>query len=233
MNEEFYIKHVNNQINNTDFKAEQSEFSTRSKVIEEVQEQYKLYIDHYLQKDQKEWVDAPLFDLIDANWDQEKVITYIDYELKDNAHDLSKDDINQLKDLKTVLEKQDYKEHIYVFPNSVNFWILSGITRNKNWEENKIIMHNIKKLRKNRYKLLLQREWSKNIEKYEIHYDWSDYVSIYNQFWMRLWREKIDRDKTILINWNKYRKEQYQTQWKLKFNPSNNEETELDLVFVA
>jgi len=233
MNEEFYTKQINNQVNNTEFKAEQSEFSTRTKVIEEVQDEYKLYIDHYLQKNQKEWIDAPLFDLIDANWDQDKVITYIDYELKDNAHDLSKDDINQLKDLKTVLKKQDYKEHIYVFPNSVNFWILSGIIKDKNWEEHKIIMHNIKKLRKNRYKLLLQREWSKNIEKYEIHYDWSDYVSIYNQFWMRLWREKIDKDKTTLINWNKYRKEQYQTLWKLKFKPSNNEETELDLVFIA
>jgi hypothetical protein len=94
-------------------------------------------------------------------------------------------------------------------------------------------MHNIKKIRKNRYKLLLQREWKKNIEKYEIHYDWSDYVSIYNQFWIRIWREKIEKDRTILINWNKYRKEQYQTLWKLKFKPSNNEVTELDLIFIA
>jgi hypothetical protein len=94
-------------------------------------------------------------------------------------------------------------------------------------------MHTIQKIRENRYKLLLKKEWSNRIEKYQINYDWTDYVSIYNQFWIRIWREKIEKDRTILINWNKYRKEQYQTLWKLKFKPSNNEVTELDLVFIA
>jgi hypothetical protein len=34
---------------------------------------------------------------------------------------MSKDDLLQLKDLKKVLEKQDYKEKIHMFPHNVNF----------------------------------------------------------------------------------------------------------------
>ena len=232
MQEEFYTEQVGHQANNIDFKSEQKEFTTRSDTIERVQDEYKLYIDHYLQKDQKEWVDAPLFDLIDANWDQEDVITYIDFELENKLKGTSKDDLAQLKDLKTVLEKQDYKERIYVFPNNVNFWITSW-TYEEKWKRYNIVMQEIKKLRKNRYKLLLQREWSKSIDKFEVHYDGSDYVSIYDQFGSRIWRELIEKDKTIFINWNKYRQEQYQTLWKLAFSPSNDESIELDLVFVA
>lgn len=232
MDAKFYKNQIVEQEGNIDFKKEQSEFWSRSEIIDEVRDEYKLYIDHYLQKEQDKWVNAPLFNYIDANQDQEKVITYIDYELKDNANDLSKDDLSQLENLKTVLEKQDYKEKIHIFPNNVNFWILSGIYKEKNWEEHKIIMQNIKKLRKNRYKLLLQREWSKRIEKFEIHYDWSDYVSIYDQFGTRIWRELIKKDDTIFIEWNKYRKEQYQTEWELTINTPK-ESIELNLVFVA
>jgi len=232
MKEEFYTQQISQQANNLDFKSEQSEFEIKSQTIQEVQDEYKLYIDHYLGKDQSKWVDAPLFDLIDANQDQKKVITYIDYELKDNAEDLSEDDLKQLKDLKTVLEKQDYKEEIHIFPNNINFWILWWKYEEKSWGEHKIIMHNIKKLRKNRYKLLLQIEWSNRIEKYQINYDWSDYVSIYNQFWIRLWREKIEKGNTIFIEWNKYRKEQSQTEWELTIKTSKGNYN-LDLIFVA
>ncbi len=229
MKEEFYTEQISNQANNLDFKAEQSEFKTKSETIQEVQDEYKLYIDHYLEKDQSKWVDAPLFDLIDANQDQKKVITYIDYELE-NKH--SKDDLKQLKDLKTVLEKQDYKEKIHIFPNNINFWILWWEYKEKSWEEHKLTMHNIKKIRKNRYKLLLQRDWSNRIEKYQINYDWSDYVSIYNQFWIRLWREQIEKGNTIFIEWNKYRKEQSQTEWELTIKTSKGNYN-LDLIFVA
>jgi len=48
----FYTDQIHNQTKNIDFKEEQSEFSNRSKVISEVQEEYKLYIEHYLKKDQ-------------------------------------------------------------------------------------------------------------------------------------------------------------------------------------
>ena len=228
----FYTDQIHNQTKNIDFKEEQSEFSNRSKVISEVQEEYKLYIEHYLKKDQSKWVDAPLFDFIDANWDQQKVITYIDYELKDNPEDLPNDDLIQLKNLKTILEKKDYKEKVPVFPNNVNFWIIWWKYIEKNWSETKIKMQNIKKLRKNVYKILLQKKWSKIVDKYEIHYDSTDYVSIYDQFWTRLWRELIKKDKTIFIEWNKYRKQQYQTEWMLTINtPKNN--IELNLVFVS
>jgi hypothetical protein len=50
----FYKDQTIKQANNTDFKQEQSEFSIRSKIISEVQDEYKLYIEHYLKKDQSE-----------------------------------------------------------------------------------------------------------------------------------------------------------------------------------
>lgn len=232
MEAKFYKNQTIKQANNTDFQQEQSEFSIRSKIISEVQDEYKLYIEHYLKKDQSEWVDAPLFDFIDANWDQQKVITYIDYELKDNPEDLSNDDLTQLENLKTILEKKDYKEKIHVFPNNVNFWIIWWKYIEKNWNENQIKMQSVKKLRKNVYKILLQKQWSKTVDKYEIHFDWSDYVTVFNQFWTRLWRQLIKKDKTIFIEWNKYRKQQYQTEWELTINTPK-DSIELDLVFVA
>jgi hypothetical protein len=93
-------------------------------------------------------------------------------------------------------------------------------------------MQSIKKLRKNVYKILLQKQWSKIVDKYEIHFDWSDYVTVFNQFWTRLWRQLIKKDKTIFIEWNKYRKQQYQTEWELTINTPK-DSIELDLVFVA
>jgi len=232
MNQAFYTNQVEQQWNSIDFQNEQSEFQERTDIIEDVQNKYKLYIDHYLEKEQTQWIDAPLFDFIDANWDQENVITYIDFELEKRKKQLSKDDQSQLKDLKSVLEKQDYKEKIHVFPNSVNFWIVWGyyILEDKSYW---MVMQEIKKLRKNKYKLLLQREWSKVVDKFEIHYDWSDFVSIYDQFWKHLWRQNINKSNTIFIEWNKYRKQQYQTSWKLHFKPTYNESIELDLIFIA
>jgi hypothetical protein len=41
-----------NQANNTEFISEESDTLNKSKIIQEVQDEYKLYIDYYLQKDQ-------------------------------------------------------------------------------------------------------------------------------------------------------------------------------------
>jgi hypothetical protein len=38
--------------NNTEFISEESDTLSKSKIIQEVQDEYKLYIDYYLQKDQ-------------------------------------------------------------------------------------------------------------------------------------------------------------------------------------
>ena len=231
MNLAFYKKNTTDKIQSSEFQHEQKEFKTKSEVIKEVQNKYKLYIDHYLQKDQSRWVDSALFDLIDAEQYQKKVITYIDFETNNNPKNLNSDDLTQLKNLKKVLENKDYKEDIYNFPNSVNFWILSWKYIEKYWKESNIIYNKIQKLRKNRFKLLLQKEWTKNIDKYQINYDWSDYVSIYNQFWIRLWREKIEKSETIFIKWNKFREWQYQTRWKLTLNTHKNK-IELELIFI-
>jgi hypothetical protein len=118
-----------------------------------------------------------------------------------------------------------------MFPHNVNFWITSW-SYNIDWKKSNIIMHQIKKLRKNRYKLLLKREWSKIIDKFEMQYDWSDYVSIYDQFWKHIWRELISKEKSIFIEWNKYRKAQTQTHWELNISTPR-ESIDLDLVFVA
>ena len=227
----FYNNQTNNQINSKEFKSEQTDFETRNEIIKEVQDEYKLYIDHYLKKDQSKWVDASLFDLINANNDQDKVITFINYEIKDNPENLSKDNLTQLKNLKTVLQTQDYKEKIKVFPNNVNFWIMSGIYKEKNWEEYEITYNKVIKLRKNKYKLILQTKWSNTFHKYKINFDWSDYVSIYNQFWIRLWREKIKKEDTVYIEGNKYKKWQYQTKATLEIH-SKEENIKLDLLFV-
>ncbi len=230
MKREFYKNKIEQQPNRIDFQAEQSEFQEKTSIINDVQNKYKLYIDHYLEKNQDQWVDAPLFDLIDANWDQQEVITYIDYNLNKNWNTLSNDDLWQLKNLKTVLEKQDYKEKIHVFPNSVNFWIVDWYYE-INWVQYQITKKEIKKLKKNKYKLILQREWSKLTEKFQIHYDWSDFVSIYNQFWIHIWRQNLNKWNTIYIEWNKYRKEQYQTSWKIEIN-SLWKTIHLDLIFI-
>ena len=49
---------------------------------------------------------------------------------------------------------------------------------------------------------------------------------------MRMWREEIKKGNTVLIEWNRYRKEQYQTEWELEIK-SPSEKIDLDLLFVA
>ena len=225
---EFYKDKIENQPSHTDFQTEQTEFQEQANIIEDIQNKYKIYIDYYLERDKKESTKISLFDLIDANWDQKKVINYLEF--KKRNENISKDDLSQINSLKSILEKQDYNEKIHMFPNNVNFWIVDWYYE-INWKKYQLIKKEIKKLRKNRYKLILQKEWSKLTEKFQIHYDWSDFVSIYNQFWMYIWRENLNKWNTIFIEWNKYRKEQYQTSWKLEIN-SLWKTIHLNLVFI-
>jgi hypothetical protein len=52
MKREFYKNKIEQQPNRIDFQIEQSEFQEKTSIINDVQNKYKLYIDHYLKKNQ-------------------------------------------------------------------------------------------------------------------------------------------------------------------------------------
>lgn len=237
----------------SDFYNKQMEFVKESYDISELQNDKILLsiINDYLKKNRKEWVDNDLVNFINAKWDKNNVIKFITYTLNNNPNNLSTDDLMQLANLKTALIKNELNSIQWTLEKSRNidfqivWWTITVKTLQIKWKwwlnfskwKTRDIAYEITdeqinrvKWTNNKYEILLKRENSNRIYKFYIKYNWWNSLTIYDQYWWYIWRQIIETKQKTIIQWNNYRKEIYQTPWKLTID-TKKEKIKLDIMF--
>jgi len=74
-----------------------------------------------------------------------------------------------------------------------------------------IVNEKIINIWENKYKILLKREWSSRTYEFDIKYNWWHSITVYDKYWRYIWRQIIETKQKTIVQWNRYRKEIYQT----------------------
>lgn len=225
------------------FYEEQSSFIENANKINEVTNEYQSFINDYLKKNYKDWVDEWLVGFIEARGDKEKVIIYINYLLKNNPDNLTSDDLFQLANLKNTLVKKEIssiKKSVEKNRNidfEIVWWTIQVKTlsikfkwsklRNKEYQ---IVDERIISLGDNNYKIQLKRERWNRVHEFIIKYKWWHSITIYDKYWKYISRQTIETKEKTVIKWNRYRKEIYKTPWSLTID-TKREQIKLNIMF--
>lgn len=167
---------------NDDFYKEQIEFVQNRDNINEIISEYSNFLNNYLKNNFKDWVDEWLITFIEAKWDKEKIIKYINYIMENNPNNLGSDDLFQLANLKKTLIKNEL--------SSINH----SIEKNRNIEThlNFTIEAATAKIR--------QIWWSK---KYILNNRYNPVIKkVVWQQWMYYTKLVMKRDSKSSLRWN-------------------------------
>ena len=230
----------------SDFYSKQMEFIDNWNEISEVQTDSILLwiIDDYLKWNYKEWVDNSLVNFINAKWDKNNIIKYITYTLNNNPNNLSNDDLMQLANLKTALvrwELNSIQNNIEDRRNidfEIVWWTITAKVLQLNWKLKwkvkdityDIVNEKIIDMWEGKYKILLKRENSSRTYSFIIKYKWGHSITVYDKYWRYIDRQVIETKHKIIIKWNRYRKEIYNTSWSFTIN-TRKEKIRLNIMF--
>jgi len=226
-------------MNPTDFYEKQKTHLENAQAINEVKSEYDAFLKEYLRKDFKEWVDESILAFIEAKWDKEKVIKYINYIIDSNPEKLSTDDLSQLAALKNTLIRReingiklDYEKNILDF--EIVWWTieiktinLKGKVKDINYP---IIDSRVISRWNNRYNIKLKRENSNREYNFDIKYNWWNSITIYDQYWRYIWTQIIEAKEKTIIRQGRGYTEVYKTPWIVRIE-TNDTKIKLDIMF--
>ena len=192
-------------------------------------------INNHLEKTHDEWTPESLINFINSRWDKDNVIKYITYTLNNNPNNLSNDDLFQLANLKTALVKNELNSINNSIEKNRNidfeivWWTITekytGLPRHEwglkfskgktKYIEFDIVNEKITDLWNGKYEILLKKEKSSRTYKFLIKYNWWNSMTIYDNFWRYISRQVIETKQKTIIQWNRYRKEVFNTPWRL------------------
>ncbi len=235
----------------SDFYSKQMEFIDNWNEISEIQTDSILLwiINDYLKWNHREWVDESLVNFIEAKWDKNNVIKYITYIINNNPNNLSNDDLMQLANLKTALVKwelnsiQNNIEDRRNIDFEIVWWTITVKTIKINWKwwlkfskwktrniPYNIVNEKIIDIWDNKYKVLLKRENSDRVYSFIIKYKWWHSITIYDKYWKYINRQIIETKHKTIIQWNRYRKEIFNTPGSFTIN-TKKEKIKLHIMF--
>lgn len=234
-----------------DFYSRQMEFVDKWNEIAEIETDKVLLwiINDYLKKEESEWVSNSIVNFINQRWNKNTVIEYITYILNNNPNNLENDDLFQLANLKNELVKNEISqirssvEQNWNIDFEIVWWTITVKTisvkhewwlkfsKEKSREiEYDIVNEKITDLWNNRYNILLKAEGSRKEFEFNIKYSWWHSVTIYDKDWRYIWRQIIETKEKTIIKSNWYRKEVYQTPWRLTID-TKDENIRLKIMF--